>query len=163
MPHASTGPTPAIERQIVAFIRAGGFPHIAAEAAGVPRRTFERWLRRGHRRNGHAAYRAFARAVMQAAAQARLNAEIATRDSKPLDWLRYGPGKQSFHNAGWTGPVRAVPPKTAGIGSSLEDASIIAMIEEVKEMLNPFPELRERVAAFVIRPRARQRRKMVEE
>jgi hypothetical protein len=162
MPHASAGPTPAIERQIVAFIRAGGFPHIAAQAAGVTRRTFERWLRQGRQSDCDPAYRSFASAVMQAAAQARLNAEIATRDSKPLDWLRYGPGKPTIHDAGWTGPVRAIPPKAAGPSSSLEDSTIMAVIKEVQEILNPLPELKERVAAVVNRPRIRQRRREVE-
>lgn len=155
MSRASPGPTPAIERQIVAFIRAGGFPGIAAEAAGVPRRIFERWLRRGRQSDCDPAYRAFASAVMQAKAQARLNAEIAVRDSKPLDWLRYGPGKQSPHNAGWMASVRAGPPKADGLRSSLEDAQFIAAIREAQEMLSPYPELRERLAALVIRPQRR--------
>jgi hypothetical protein len=146
----------------VAFIRAGGFPEIAAEAAGVPRRTFERWLRQGRRGDCASAYRAFACAVMQAAAQARLNAEIATRDSRPLDWLRYGPGKQSVHTAGWTGPVGAGQPKASESGRALENASIMAVIKEMQEMLNPYPDLRQRVAAFVIRPRIRRRRTAVE-
>jgi hypothetical protein len=158
---ASAGPTPAIERQIVAFIRAGGFPIIAAEAAGVPRRTFDRWLHRARQKNCDPAYRSFASAVMQAKAQARLNAEIATRDARPLDWLRYGPGKESVHNAGWTGPVRAGLPKAAEAPSSLEDAGIMAAIKEMREMLGPYPELCERIAAFVTRPRKRQRRKSV--
>ena len=41
--------TPALQEKIVAYIRAGGFPHVAAEAAGLPRRVFERWLERGQR------------------------------------------------------------------------------------------------------------------
>ena len=39
--------TPPIVKQIVAGIRAGAYPHVAAEAAGVPAATFADWLQRG--------------------------------------------------------------------------------------------------------------------
>ncbi len=58
--------TPALQEQIVAYIRAGGFPHVAAEAAGLPRRVFKRWLERGQRSDAPPDYRAFALAVMEA-------------------------------------------------------------------------------------------------
>ena len=58
--------TPAVEQAILSFIRAGGFPVVAAEAAGVPRAVFERWLARGEAPRGPAKYRAFAEAVRQA-------------------------------------------------------------------------------------------------
>ena len=46
--------TPELQGRIVAFVRAGGYPHVAAEAAGVPRHVFERWLKRGGRRKARA-------------------------------------------------------------------------------------------------------------
>ena len=39
--------TPAVEKIILAYVRAGGFPHVAAEAAGVPRDLFDEWMRKG--------------------------------------------------------------------------------------------------------------------
>ena len=39
-----------IEERIVASLRAGGFPEVAAQAWGVSPGTFRRWLRRGRRR-----------------------------------------------------------------------------------------------------------------
>src|SRR5438105_1422557 len=87
--------TPAVEQAILAYVRAGGFPHVAAEAAGVPRAVFERWLARGQEPGGPAKYRAFLEAVRQAQAQARLGAEVSARDDKPLDWLRSGPGRET--------------------------------------------------------------------
>src|SRR5262245_59434222 len=36
-----------LHRQIAAAIRAGGFPHIAAQAFGVPAPVWDNWLRRG--------------------------------------------------------------------------------------------------------------------
>lgn len=99
--------TAEIEHQILSYLRAGGFPQIAAEAAGVPKEVFADWLRRGEAPRGARRYRAFARSVRQAQAQARLTAEIAVLREKPLDWLRSGPGKQRVDSPGWTAPVRA--------------------------------------------------------
>ena len=58
--------TPALQEQIVAYIRAGGFPHVAAEAAGLPRQVFARWLERGQRAMRRPLIAQFARAVMEA-------------------------------------------------------------------------------------------------
>src|SRR5262245_14793324 len=80
---------------IPSYIRAGGYPHIAAEAAGVPREVFDDWLQRGQQKKAPAVYRRFADAVRQARAQARLAAEIAAFKAKPMDWLRSGPGKET--------------------------------------------------------------------
>jgi hypothetical protein len=135
-------PTAALEQQITAFIRAGGFPHVAAEAAGVPARTFRRWLRHGNKPDSDPIYRTFAAAVRQATAQARLRAEIAVLESKPLDWLKYGPGKETARSRGWTGTVRAATPARGSAGSALEDAVIRAFLADVVQALAPYPEAR---------------------
>ena len=95
MTRDSQAPTPELQQQICAFIRAGGFPRVAAEAAGVRATDFARWLRRGRRKQAPAVYRAFADAVAQAMAQARLAAELQVFEKRPLDWLKCGPGKES--------------------------------------------------------------------
>jgi hypothetical protein len=79
--------TRALQEKIAAFIRAGGFAHIAAEAAGLPRELFARWMERGESADAPANYRNFARAIREAEAQARLQAELNVRSDKPLDWL----------------------------------------------------------------------------
>jgi hypothetical protein len=104
--------TPTIQQAIVAYVRAGGFPHVAAEAAGVPAETFAHWMELGERPRGAAKYRQLADAVRQAVAQARLGAELQTRSGKPLDWLRGGPGRPTAVGDGWTGPARAAPAKS---------------------------------------------------
>lgn len=109
------------QRSILSFIRAGGFPHTAAEAAGVPRELFDDWLSRPGPR-----YRAFALAVRQASAQARLRVEVAVLDAKPLDWLKSGPGKPQPGLPGWTAPARAAPVR--------EDVSALAQ-RPVQEMM----------------------------
>src|SRR5262245_14694313 len=125
---SSTQPklTPAIQQAIVAYVRAGGFPHVAAEAAGVSADTFEQWLELAERPHAAAKYRAFAEAVRQAAAQARLSAEVETRNGKPLDWLRGGPGRPTREGEGWTGPARAdVPSSSDSSGLSPEVLQLV--------------------------------------
>jgi hypothetical protein len=96
--------TLALQEKIAAFTRAGGFAHVAAEAAGLPREVFARWMARGERADAPASYRAFARAIREAEAQGRLQAELNVRNKKPLDWLKSGPGKASADNPGWGDP-----------------------------------------------------------
>jgi hypothetical protein len=158
MPNHPAQPTPEVQQQITAFIRAGGFPHVAAEAAGVPRRTFERWMRYGRQRHREPVYHAFAAAVRQASAQARLRAEIAVLDSKPLDWLRYGPGKETTENAGWTAAVR-VAPRSGGTSKALESREVRAVIAALVQVLAPHPEARQAVADWLTKPKPRQRRR----
>src|SRR5215470_8351145 len=96
--------TTQVEEKILAFIRAGGYPHVAAEAAGVPRAVFEGWLGQGRRTGRPTKYRTFPEAVQQARAQARLKAETTAFKDKPLDWLKSGPGRETSDCTGWTGP-----------------------------------------------------------
>lgn len=97
--------TPELERSILAAIRAGGFPHVAAAAFGVPSRLFKKWLRRGVRHK-NSVYASFARNVCQAQATARLAAEMKTHDKDPRLWLRSGPGRETPEAVGWTTFVR---------------------------------------------------------
>jgi hypothetical protein len=145
MPPSHFRLTPAVEQTIVAYIRGGGFPNVAAEAAGIPAAVFARWMRRGERRRAPEQFRAFALAVRQAVAQARLGAEVAVRDDKPLDWLRSGPGKETTNRIGWTGPVRPRPTPAAGT-SALLDGTVQSLITDVLRILEPHPEVRAEVA-----------------
>jgi hypothetical protein len=150
-------PTPALEQQIAAFIRAGGFPHVAAEAAGVAARTFRRWLRCSNKPESEPCYRTFAAAIRQAKAQARLRAEIAALEGKPLDWLKYGPGKETARNPGWTATVRAAVRSDGGNAQALENAACQALVAELMEMLEVFPEVRAAVATRMDRPKSSRR------
>ena len=71
--------TPAIQQAIVAYVRAGGFPHVAAEAAGVSAETFAHWMELGERPRAAARYRQFVDAIRQAVAQAGEIARAARR------------------------------------------------------------------------------------
>jgi hypothetical protein len=140
--------TAALQEQIVAYIRAGGFPHVAAEAAGLPRQVFTRWLNRGQRADAPLAYRAFARAVMEAQAQARLHAELTAMTDKPLDWLKAGPGKDSADNPGWTNPGK---PRSAADGSDKGQiwAEVLALLGRCADALAAYPDAHAALAALL--------------
>src|SRR5438094_6168105 len=95
-----------LHRQIVAAIRAGGYPHIAAQAFGVPAVVWDEWLRRGTAPAARPPYRWFARDVQQAHAQARLRAEIHVLGEAPKLWLEHGPGRDRADCPGWAGAVK---------------------------------------------------------
>jgi hypothetical protein len=143
--------TATVEREVLAFIRAGGFPHQAAEAAGIPREVFERWLRQGQSPGGPKCYRDFYQAVLQARAQARLKAEVAALSDRPLDWLRSGPGKETADSPGWTAPVRARPAERQPEANPLLDPAFQAFIQALLAALEPFPAARAAAAELVAR------------
>jgi hypothetical protein len=136
--------TPEIQQAIVAYVRAGGFPHVAAEAAGVPAETFAHWLELGERPRAAAKYRQLADAVRQAVAQARLSAEMETRSGTPLDWLRGGPGRPSPEGDGWTGPARAAPATTSE--ATLQSPEVQKLVAALLDALGSHPEARAAVA-----------------
>jgi hypothetical protein len=145
MAEAKLKPTPALRQNIVAYIRAGGYSTVAAEAAGIPKKLFREWLRRGRQRRAGPAYRDLVREVRQAMAQARLAAELAAFKTKPLDWLKFGPGKETRGNPGWTGTVKAGNP-AAGQANALLQAEVQGLIRTLLELLAPFPQARAVVA-----------------
>jgi hypothetical protein len=139
--------TPQTQQAIVAYIRAGGFAYVAAEAAGVPRAVFERWLRRGDGRRAPAKYRAFRAAVRQAEAQARLGAEVAILSARPLDWLRSGPGRATTDSPGWTASVRPLPLARASADPAALQPEEQVLVSTLLHLLEPYPEARAAVAA----------------
>src|SRR5262245_53556494 len=98
--------TPEIQREICSYIIAGGFANIAAEAAGVPAKVFERWMKWGQAERPVPIYRNFYLAVRKAEGQVRLAAESRTFQKAALSWLRSGPGRATAEAAGWTSPVK---------------------------------------------------------
>src|SRR5262249_30618743 len=84
--------TPDQGPRTLAQIRAGRYPHIAAEAAGVPRWVFAGWLRRG-RQHSRGWQRRFWLKVREARAHAHALAAVEVRKKDVKFWLRYGPGK----------------------------------------------------------------------
>jgi hypothetical protein len=145
--------TPELQREIIAFIRAGGFPHVAAEAAGIPRHVFARWLERGQKSARALAHRALALAVLQAQAQARLHAETTVFTEKPLDWLKSGPGRETVDHPGWTTPAK---PRTADPDAPDPDrmrAEVFDLIGQCVKQLGGHPNVRVDLAPFVAKLR----------
>ena len=135
--------TPALQERIVAALRAGGFPEIAAAAWGVSRRTFRRWMRRGEVKEIEP-YRSFAAAVREAIAQARLRAEMDIFENQPRIWLQHGPGRETDASPGWT---TAVKPSASRNESKATDEVAFGEIKAVVlGGLKDSPEKRESVA-----------------
>jgi hypothetical protein len=94
--------TEQVTAKVVEAIKGGAFDWVAAEAAGIGRRTFYDWLARGER--GDRRYIEFVVRVRQARAEARIRAESLVRQRDPLSWLRLGPGRERDDEPGWTAP-----------------------------------------------------------
>lgn len=104
-PVGSVSLTPEIEHTIVSFIRAGGFDHAAAEAAGISARTFYDWIQRGEGKHPSRPptrkLRAFAQAVSRAKAEARVGAEVRVYKERPAYWLAHA-ARSKPDREGWS-------------------------------------------------------------
>ena len=69
--------TPEVEEKIVSLVRAGNYPEVAAQAAGIDPRTYYRWMEKGE--NGTAPYGQFRHAVKEAQAAAESHAVTIIR------------------------------------------------------------------------------------
>ena len=146
--------TAEVEKIIVAYVRAGGYPHVAAEAAGIPREVFEEWLRQGEGERPLKKYQQFVEALRKAEAQARLNAEVAAFKDKPMDWLKAGPGKETPAKAGWS----ALAKPRAGAAKEtplLMRPDVQSFLRALLQALEPHPEARAAVAAVLAGMRER--------
>jgi hypothetical protein len=144
--------TPALQEKIVSYVRAGGFAHVAAEAAGLPRAVFARWMRLGERADAPELYQRFTRAIREAEAQSRLQAEVSVRGDKPLDWLKAGPGKTGPDNPGWGNPGRtgeAASPTAAKSERERVLSEILQLFGRCAEQLAAFPDARTALSAWL--------------
>ncbi len=134
--------TDEIWKQIVAYVRAGGFPHIAAEACGIPREVFDGWIARAELpTKGARRFRAFRDEVIQAQAIARLNAEIKVLKDDPLSWLRSGPGRETSSGPGWTVPTKPLHRHARAL-NALMHPEVQTLLAVIMQALAPFPEAR---------------------
>jgi hypothetical protein len=135
--------TDAIERTITAYIRAGAYPTVAAEAAGIASETFSHWMALGAKKRGPRRYRAFHAAVRAAAAQARVAAELAVFTNDPRTWLTKGPGRETQETPGWSGVVRPVVALTDNRSVNLlADPGASALLTMLLAALAPYPDAR---------------------
>jgi hypothetical protein len=121
--------TPEVQNEIAAFLRAGGFPTVAAEAAGISAAQFTRWMRLGRQPRPKRRFRDFVKAVTHALALARLSAEVEIHKKKPLEWLKSGPPRDAWG-----------PDAQPSAPSGLDDPEIRELFARVLTALEPFPE-----------------------
>ena len=136
---------PEVRSQILGTIRAGGYPHIAAEAWGMPKETFDDWIRRGEEPKAREPCRSFARDVRLAHAQARLKAELSVFESDPKIWLIHGPGRETDDSPGWSISVKPAELSVAG-RNVLLDPELMRLFHIVMQALEPHKEARLEVA-----------------
>lgn len=143
MARSITKLTSLAQSQIVAFIRAGAFPNMAAEAAGVPAEIFNEWMARGCPLNRppnwkpHKRYTPLWQQVRQAVGQARVSAEVDARNKDPLRWLLQGPGKEQPDVPGWSQTVR---PQLVRSEDNTYPPELLRLLGEVREALLPHPD-----------------------
>jgi hypothetical protein len=139
--------TEALIHEIAVRVQGGAFPHVAAEAAGVPAEVFRDWMERGSRPGARAPFRSLAERVRHAHSYARCMAEIDLRENDPRTWLLNGPGKDSDSLPGWTTPVKGqVNPDEPAVNVLLQP-EMQALLRSLLEVLAPFPEARAALAA----------------
>lgn len=141
--------TDELAAAIAADVAAGAYPHVAAEAHGIPRDTFERWLAFG-RKGRNRRYRRLADALRAAGAQARRSAEQRAHAKDVKLWLRSGPGKDKLGDEGWTVPVRPVNPSTTNQTINvLGSPDFLALLAILRRVLAPFPDALAQVTAAI--------------
>ena len=147
--------TPTLHQQIMAAIRAGGFPHIAAQAFGVSPAELEQWLRRGEQQSeqqrGGKRFRAFAKELREAFAQARLKAEVHVFNEDPPRWLEHGPGRDRAGDSGWSSAVKALI-SLESERSALDDPGFLDLMGAMVNELSAFPDAQTRVIGLLHRP-----------
>jgi hypothetical protein len=137
---------------ILASIRAGGYPHVAAQAYGVAAEEFLHWLRRAGVTGGPRKVRRLVALVQEAAARARLKAEMTVYDADPRFWLRHGPGKESRQAPGWSALAKPVSDRGDGGAEVLNSPEIQAILAAVTGALHPWPDARVAVAQALDAP-----------
>lgn len=137
---SASPPTPRQQQGICALVRQGVFPHVAAAAYGVSRRVFREWLRQ---------HPDFAAAVREAAGQARATAEMKVRKDGPLNWLKYGPGRERRGRPGWSASGRARADARPAASEPLQWEAVQKVITVLLEALAPYAEARAAAAAVL--------------
>lgn len=138
--------TPRLIQEITAYVRAGAFPHIAAEAAGLPLEVFKGWLLRGQTMGKRSLYHDLAGQLRQAEAQARVRAEMEVFKEDPISWLKHGPGKETPASPGFSASVKPVIHENNQQINVLLSPQMQGVFAAILQVLAPFPEARIAVA-----------------
>jgi hypothetical protein len=135
--------------EIVTQIRAGVYPQVAAEAAGVHRKAFLDWLSRGEKARASRVYRDFADDVRRASAAARASAESELRAKDPRFWLKHGPGRETFDYPGWAAEVKPADVRDPYALPPLDGPEWNALCFKMLSALAGFPDARQALAEML--------------
>jgi hypothetical protein len=87
-------------QKIMAYVRVGCFAHVAAQAVGIPRSVYRRWLNRGRKHyyaGKNTRYAALYHELLSSHYTARASAEAKVWQTDPRWWLTHGPAKEDWH------------------------------------------------------------------
>jgi len=118
--------------RLLAFIRGGAFPYVAAAAEGIPSSTFFRWMLLG--KEGKKPYLGFWEKVTKAHSQKRVAVEVQVAKENPLAWLRLGPGRSRPGEPGWTDDAEL--PGMDGMESNTDGFTDEERADRVTHILN---------------------------
>lgn len=138
--------TKTLRRKILGAVRAGAYPHVAAEAFGVSKETLDDWLTHGvvdEKGDSN-----FADDVREAAAVARLLVEANLYKNEPRTWLIHGPGRETCDRPGWSVPVKPAA-STAERTNVLESLEVMQIFGKITNAVEPFPEARDRINQII--------------
>jgi hypothetical protein len=122
--------TSELIKDVANFIRAGGYPEVAAEALGIPVDVFHTWMHEGNGRRRNDRRRMLGESVRKAAAQARLKAEVELFANDPAKWLLHGPGKETPTRPGWS----LMPHASCQLGTGLSSPDASQSWQFVQEL-----------------------------
>jgi hypothetical protein len=140
--------TRSLADKILGGIRAGAYPFVAAEAFGVPKRLFDKWLSQANQASRRPRFRWFANRAREAAAVARLLIETAIYKEDPKTWLIHGPGRETGERPGWSVSVKPAD-ETAEFTNALCVPEIMRLLNKIIETVQRFPEARDAVTKMV--------------
>lgn len=136
------------QRAICAFTRQGAYPHVAAQAVGLPLATYDKWMSIGasKTRSIHGIFRL---AVLEAQSQARLAAEQALFTDDPVAWLKAGPGKERPDNPGWSTSAKPAAAAQQATQVNVFSGELALVMQRILAALAHFPDARLAVAAVL--------------
>lgn len=142
--------TDALINEIVGYISAGTFELVAAEAAGISKRQFNRWIAAGSKQTAKQAQRRLYKEVVRAKAQARALAEIELYKGDKRTWLKSGPGKEQPGSPGWSREAKPTIFQTNQQVNVTSSPEWNALLETIIGCLSPFPEARQAISKALL-------------
>jgi hypothetical protein len=100
------------------------------------------WLGRGEKPRARPLFRGFAENIRQAAAAARMQAEIELKEKDPRFWLKHGLGRETPDYPGWAGEVKPADLVDPHALPAVDGPEWNRLCYRILTALEPFPEAR---------------------